>query len=63
MADKTLVLPCYRDELGPAYTHGTGSGTTSMVALAGGLSAIRGLSFKPGDSGGTGYRVVVVPNA
>lgn len=49
MADKTLLIASYRDELGPAYTHSTGGGTTAMVALAGGLSAIRGLTFQPGD--------------
>lgn len=48
MADKTLILPCYRDELGPAYSHGNGGGQTTRVALAGGLSAIYGMTFGPG---------------
>lgn len=39
----------YLDELGSAYTHGTGAGSTKRVALAGGLSAIYGLCFAPGD--------------
>jgi hypothetical protein len=57
MADKNLILPVYRDELGPAYTHGTGSGTTAMVNLAGGLGAIRGMTFKPGDYVDTTFQI------
>jgi hypothetical protein len=50
MPDKTLINPCYRDELGPAYSFGSGAAAPSMQALAGGLSGIRGLTFGPGDT-------------
>jgi len=39
----------YRDELGPAYGFGKGAASPGNTALAGGLAAIRGLTFTPGD--------------
>ena len=39
----------YMDELGPAYGFGKGAAEPGNTALAGGLSAIRGLTFGAGD--------------
>lgn len=39
----------YRDELGPAYGFGKGADAPGNTALAGGLAAIRGLTFAADD--------------
>jgi hypothetical protein len=66
MPDKSLFLPCYRDELGPVYSFGAGAAAPSMQALAGGLSAIRGMTFAPGDNIDVAFQInhdILIPAA
>lgn len=49
MADKTLIIPCFRDELGAVIVRNTGVGAPALTALPSPRGNLRVTTFAPGD--------------